>query len=491
MATCAHEIWNPAARDGLVVAWPELPWIEVAPGAPYFVTSSGHPWTPIGHNSAITWPDLSGGFARKDLAGLSSHLQMLADHGVTCIRLMLEYCRGEHRYLEQPAGSFKPRMVQYWDDMFRLCERFGLRILLTPFDTFWMWIRWRRHPYNARNGGPGRKRDRLLLCPQTRAAIKNRLAFATERWGRSGALFAWDLWNEIHPSYAQNSAECFGEFIDDIGGFLRNLETRLHGRPHLQTVSVFSPHMVLDSRIAQTIFRHPALDFANTHFYEKGTIDHPSNTVDPAIATGNLTREALSQMDPRRPFFDSEHGPIHTYKDRHKSLPEPFDDEYFRHMQWAHFASGGAGGGMRWPNRNPHILTPGMHRAQRALANFLPLIDWAGFERANLNMESSEHDRRVKLFGCGDSRQAIVWILRADGIGRDGMLDPNRDPLRPYVRIPGLKPGNYRITAWDTRTGVPTSKFDVRLSVAGPLCVDTPPALTDLALAIREAGATG
>ena len=94
-------------------------------------------------------------------------------------------------------------------------------------------------------------------------------------------LFAWDLWNEIHPSYAENSAECFGEFIDDIGGFLRDLETRLHGRAHLQTVSVFSPHIALDSRIAETVFRHPALDFASTHFYEEGAIDHPSNTVDP------------------------------------------------------------------------------------------------------------------------------------------------------------------------------------------------------------------
>ncbi|MDQ6698779.1 MAG: hypothetical protein M3Z36_01180 [Acidobacteriota bacterium] len=487
MAACVGEVLNTAAREKLALALPALPWIHVARDAPYFITASGKPWTPIGHNSAITWPDLAGGFARKDPDGLAAHLQMLAAHGVTCIRLMLEYCRGEHRYLEQPAGRFKPRMVQYWDDMFRLCEQYGLRILLTPFDTFWMWIRWKHHPYNARNGGPGRKRSQLLLCPQTRAAIKNRLAFATERWSGSGALFAWDLWNEIHPSYAENSAECFGEFIDDIGGFLRDLETRLHGRAHLQTVSVFSPQMALDSRIAETIFRHPALDFANTHFYEEGTIDHPSNTVDPAVATGKLTREALSQVDPRRPFFDSEHGPIHTYKDRHKSLPEAFDEEYFRHMQWAHFASGGAGGGMRWPNRKPHILTAGMHRAQRALADFLPLVDWENFERSNLNVELGGEDYGVRLFGCGDSRQAIVWMLRADCIGPKGMLDCDRDPLRVPLRIPGLRSGNYNITAWDTRTGAATSIFDAA-SLDGLLCFDAPPVSTDLALAIRYSG---
>ncbi|MDQ6708245.1 MAG: hypothetical protein M3Z85_19990, partial [Acidobacteriota bacterium] len=258
---------------------------------------------------------------------------------------------------------------------------------------------------------------------------------------------------------------------------------------HLQTVSVFSPHMVLDSRIAETIFRHPALDFANTHFYEEGTIDHPSNTVDPAVATGKLTREAISQVDPRRPFFDSEHGPIHTYKDQHKSLPEPFDDEYFRHMQWAHFASGGAGGGMRWPNRKPHILTPGMHRAQRALANILSFIDWEHFKRSSLNLEPSIEDRKIKLFGCGDSRQVIIWILRADIIGPRGMLDRNRDPLQIPLRIPGLIPGSYNITAWDTQTGATTSIFDVPSSIDGQLCFDSPPVFTDLALAIRYSGA--
>lgn len=456
-----------------------MPWIEVAGNAPYFVTSSGEPWTPIGHNSAITWPDLNGGFGRRDLPGLASHLEMLAAHGITCIRLMLEYCRGEHRYFEQPVGRFKPRMVQYWDDLFQLCERFGLRMLLTPFDTFWMWIRWRYHPYNTTNGGPCRKRSRLLLCRETRTAIKNRLAFATERWGGSGTLFAWDLWNEIHPSYAENSAECFSEFIDDIGGFLRNTEIRLHGRAHLQTVSVFSPHMVLDSRIPESIFRHPALDFGNTHFYEEGTIDDPRNTVDPAVSTAKLTCEALSEMDPMRPFFDSEHGPIHTFKDHHKSLPELFDDEYFRHMQWAHFASGGAGGGMRWPNRKPHVLTRGMHEGQRGLARFLPLIDWSNFRRKNLAGEWNERDGReqgIHLFGCGDCHQAVLWMLRGDSPG---------EPLRPSIRVPGLRAGRYRVTGWDTLAGAAASYREMDLA-AGQLLRFNMPIATDLAVAVSR-----
>jgi hypothetical protein len=40
----------------------------------------------------------------------------------------------------------------------------------------------------------------MLLSRETREAIKARLTFAAERWAGSGALFAWDLWNEIHPN---------------------------------------------------------------------------------------------------------------------------------------------------------------------------------------------------------------------------------------------------------------------------------------------------
>lgn len=448
-------------------------WIRKALSAPYFVTDENKAWTPIGHNSGVSWPDLGPLFGRHGLASVISHLDMLRAHGVTCLRVMLEYCHTEHRYLEQPVGRFKPAMVRYWDDLVALCEERGVRLLLTPFDTFWMWRHWRRHPYNARNGGPCADRAGMLLCRATREAIKNRLAFATERWGNSGVVFAWDLWNEVHPAYAGNSAECFADFVDDVGGFLRVHEQRVHGRAHLQTMSVFTPHMVLDSRIAETVFRHPRLDFANTHFYEEGAIDDPRDTVAPAISAAKLTRDAIAECPPGRPFFDSEHGPIHTYKDRHKTLPEPFDEEYFRHIQWAHFASGGAGGSMRWPNRKPHVLTPGMHRAQHALARFLPLIDWTAFRRRPLAFDSP------RVIGCGDCRQAIVWTV-ASTLARNGLVD--RAPERVRVAVPGLDPGAYSVTVWNTLEGEPaqvsTIEHDQPFDVA--VCGDA-------AVAIRRA----
>ena len=430
-----------------------LPWITTERGLPYFKDENGAAWTPIGANEAITWPDLAPVFRRKDLPAAEANLRGLVEHGVTCLRLMLEYCQFEHRYLERPVGRFVPNMVRLWDDLFKLLEKVGLRVLLTPCDTFFMWNRWRHHPYNRRNGGPCSSRRQWLTCPRMREAVKARLAFASDRWGGSGALFAWDLWNEIHPAHGGDDPATLAPFIDDIGSFLREREIERYGRAHPQTASIFGPQLVENPATVEPIFRHPALDFASTHLYEFGTIDHPRDTVAPAIAAGRLMQAAVREATDMRPVMDSEHGPIHLFKDRRVTLPDEFDDEYFRHIQWAHMASGGAGGGMRWPNRHPHVLTPGMRRAQAALSRFLPLIDWTRLRRRNLSQEVACSDPAVQVFACGDERQAVVWLLCEGPLTRDGRL-VDREPRRVNIRIPGLSEGHYKVSTFDTAGGV-------------------------------------
>jgi len=216
---------------------------------------------------------------------------------------------------------------------------------------------------------------------------------------------------------------------------------------------MFGPHLVLDPRIPEAIYRHPLLDFASTHFYEQGTIDYPRDTVAPALAAGRLMRQAIAEVPAGRPFFDSEHGPIHMFKDHHKTLPAPFDDEYFRHFQWAHLAGGGAGGGMRWPNRHPHSLTPGMREAQHAMAGFLPLVEWREFRRRNLNGEVKTSEPAVKAVACGDNRQAVAWLVRTDSLDKKGMLRREAVPIETVLDVPGLDKGSYSAIYWDTVQG--------------------------------------
>ncbi len=398
---------------------------------------------------------------------------------------MLEYCHGEHRYFERPAGHFSRNMVGLWDDLFALLEDVGLHVLLTPYDTFFMWIRWRHHPYNRANGGPCSSRRRLITCPTTRAAVKVRLAFASDRWGGSPAIFAWDLWNEMHPAHGGDDPATAAPFIDDIGAWLRTFEIERHGRAHLQTVSVFGPVLLNHPTLAEPIFRHPRLDFASTHLYEKGTIDAPRDTVAPAVAVGRLMRAAIRDADDLRPVLDTEHGPIHSFKDRRKTLPEAFDDEYFRHIQWAHLASGGAGGGMRWPNRHPHVLTHGMRRAQAALSRFVERIDWSSFRRRNLNEEVSCSQNSVAIFACGDASQALVWLLRTDTITKQGLLRDPAPALDVSISVPGLDAGRYDIDLVDTRSGDTVAR-QTGTAVNGALTVAALMLSSDLAVAITR-----
>lgn len=474
-----------------------LRWVERTPNAPYFQTEDGTAWHPIGQNDAISWKELNPLFGRKNVPAVEAYLAMLAAHGVTCMRLMLEYAQVRHRYFETAPGKWSRNVVQFWDDLFALCEKHRLRILLTPFDTFWMWLKFKHHPYSEKNGGTLQHPSRALLCRETRESIKGRLAFAAERWGGSGALFAWDVWNEIHPAQAEMSAEPFFEFIQDLSVHLRGVEMRKFGRAHPQTVSLFGPELRwrAEMKMEDAIFRHPALDFATIHIYEQGTIDHPKNTVDAAIGMGRIVRESLGEITDRRPFFDSEHGPIHTFKDKHRTLPEAFDDEYFRHMQWAHLASGAAGGGMRWPNRKVHSLTPGMHVAQQGMAAFLPLIDWQRFDRQNVSDDLVLVDAKGKAvpgkhlarFGCASADQAVVYLLRRDTLLKNGQLTAHAEPLCLRLYLPGLALGTYSLTAWDTVRGqqISSETHPVRDGNT-PAGFVLPPLTGDMAFAIQR-----
>lgn len=462
-----------------------LPWIEVAPNAPYFVTNHGENWTPIGQNDAITWPDLAGAFRRKDLKSVENYLAYLASHGVTCLRLMLEYCHTENRYLERPAGVFQPNMVQLWDDIFSLCVQYGLRILLTPYDTFWMRRRWGKHPYNRVNGGPCRRKSQWLLCPDTLALIKARLAFASQRWGGSGVLFAWDLWNEIDPVHAANSHLPFYSFVTELSSYLRHLELEMYGRAHLQTVSVYGPLLKKHPELSEVVFRHPLLDFASVHFYD-APIRLPPDTIKPALRTAQLTQQALLQIQDGRPFLDSEHGPDRSFRNKSGNLSVQFDEEYFRYMQWAHLTSGGAGGGFRWPYRHPHQLTEGMRLSQRSLARFTRLVDWKNFRRKNWSHQLKISPSIFKGFACGDGRTAIIWLLRTDTRQAPGMINREGVGEEVIVRLPEMEAGSYSVQCWNTQSGELKAMISVLLPASGTLTIKTPPIRADLVCSVNR-----
>ena len=169
-------------------------------------------------------------------------------------------------------------------------------------------------------------------------------------------------------------------------------------------------------------------------------------------------------------------------------LPEDFDDEYFRHIQWAHLASGGAGGGMRWPNRHPHVLTSGMRQAQSSLAAFLPLVEWGRFKRRCLNDKLLFSRKGVSGFACGDEQQLLLWLLRNDATGRNGLIKGCVKPVDVTVVCPATD-GLYSVRFYDTKGGRVTKEALLAASF-GRLAIPVKGLAADLAIAAVEAGTT-
>jgi mannan endo-1,4-beta-mannosidase len=91
----------------------------------------------------------------------------------------------------------------------------------------------------------------------------------------------------------------------------------------------------------------------------------------------------------------------------------------------------------------------------------------------------------VKGCACGDGRQAVAWLVREDTIGADGLLRRDAPLVATRLSVPGLAPGSYRITAFDTLGGTVAGTAEGQADGEG-LSFDVPPFVADLALAIRR-----
>ena len=202
------------------------------------------------------------------------------------------------------------------------------------------------------------------------------------------------------------------------------------------------------------------------------------------------TRHGLAHTPANRPFTDSEHGPIHMFNDHKKTLNEAFDDEYERHMMWTHLACGGAGSGMRWPARHPHVITDGTLKSLAGLAAFARLIDWTRFLSRNAGSDLRFDQKGVLSFGCHDGRQAVMYLLRGNPQRNPPGLCPDREPLANVgVTLRNMEPGAYEINLWNTREGRAAGCVHAQTNRSGSLQWTVPELQCDLAIAVRPLAA--
>ncbi len=451
-------------------------YISVAPTGRYFVDEAGRGFIVIGQNDGVPWHGLVTLFNKASPQATERYIEDLRAHGITVSRIMIEYSQEPHTYLENPAGTFSPSMVEFWDTFIALAEKHGLYLLLTPYDTFWQAKNWERYPYNAQLGGPCKSMRSWLRDEACILAHKNRWRFIIDRWGGSPNIFAWDLMNEIDIWWDATPQE-IEAYVDEMAAFVREYELQRWGRAHMITVSSAAP--VPEGMLGRIIYQHPALDFANTHLYLGSAIKNPPDPIGAGPTMAGGVALSLEKITDNRPYFDSESGPIDNW-----IANAQFDKEYHHNMSWAHLAAGGAGSGMRWPYTSPHWILPELRDNLLGLARFASTIDWAHFVSRNVSRQIKPEVRWVIPVGCSDGATAIVWLLLDTRQPEAGSLAGTSLVLDGVLRD-----GRYTLEFWETYGGDILSSTTVAVE-NGLLRLTLPDKLSsakDVALLLRPA----
>ncbi|MDX1993656.1 MAG: cellulase family glycosylhydrolase [bacterium] len=413
--------------------------ISVAPEGRYFVDEAGQGFLVIGQNDAISWPGLDTLFNQTSPEQTEAYVEDLRAHGVTVSRIMMEYSQQPESYLENPVGEFNEQVVAFWDSFMLMTEEHGLYLLLTPYDTFWQNANWDSYPYNSTMGGPCETRRDWLTGEACIEAQKVRWRFIIDRYGGFDHIFAWDLMNEVELWWGAATSD-IDAYITEMAAFVREYETETWGRTRLITAS--SAAAVPQGPLADIIYRHPDLDFANTHLY-LGEIRDPLDPIMPGPTMSGGVLLSLQEIEDRRPYFDSETGPIDDW------IVDPrFDQEYHHNMSWAHLAACGAGSGMRWPYTNPHYILPELRDNLLGMARFAANIDWANFSSENVSQQMRVSERTVFRVGCSDGQRAILWLLA------DRREDESVSIFGKTLTLEDvLEPGTYTLEYWETYQG--------------------------------------
>lgn len=374
--------------------------IQVMPKGRFFQHVDGTPFTPIGYNHNPDWePFVTANPRREDYDPVISdqYMQHLHESGVNVVRLMIETPPSGN--LEDPIGTFSPEHVRWIDNIFLSARKHRIKLIITPWDTFWMNLRWETTPYNPALGGLVKNRIDFITDTEVRKQEKRRLQYMIDRWGNTGDVFAWELLNEADNWWGASAAQ-LDEWTHDMAQFVRSYEHSKWGRNHLVNVSFMESMPKGD--LGRLAYDSPDLDYASTHLYI-GVSRAPKDRFGPALTEVEGVNYSLGKLIDTRPYIDTENGPIDRWIE-----DACFDDDVFLGMIWAHMASGAAGSGFRWPYRHPHHLTEGMLSHLKHLSVFAETVPWHELSGkfASVSISSTGGSANACF---GTEHAAILW----------------------------------------------------------------------------------
>jgi hypothetical protein len=331
--------------------------VRVAKNAPrYFAYDNGQPFVAVGENVCWSWNS-------TPLTNYEAWFKSLGAAGGNWARLFLS--NGEKGQEWMPEPTAKPGMGTYlglgkyaldnaWrlDEVVRFASENGVRLMFC-LGTFGEFTSggffnegcWVSNPYNAANGGPCASPEDFWTNATARRLYQQRLRYLIARWGYSPSLFAWEFWNEVQPTPAQEA------WIAEMAAYVKSHDP--------------NRHLVSTTYGSAAVWRCPDIDFSMTHMY--GTA---GNTAD---FTARIVSDASNALAYDKPFLLSEFG-IDWQTDDSRWDPKGTGLNW-HNGAWAALMSGAAGTAMLWywdgyvhPLNVYHVLTP--------VQRFAATVDW-------------------------------------------------------------------------------------------------------------------
>lgn len=253
---------SPASPESVAVdRVAPLPAITTDPAGGGFRDARGAAFVPVGSNLAWARDRDVIGYYRQALAAFGAA-------GLNWTRIWMAHWGGlnpdwlpEHAGPSPAPGSFDEKIAQRWDDLLALAEDHGIyvQLVLQHHGQVSTTVNpnWADHPWNAANpGGFLRRPADFFTDPRARELTRRRYRTLVARCAWSPAIFAWELFNEVHWVDAlklERNEAAVAAWHAEMADYLRSIDA--YG--HLVTTSTEDLRSPIYAR----------MDFLQPHLY--------------------------------------------------------------------------------------------------------------------------------------------------------------------------------------------------------------------------------
>ena len=317
----------------------------------------------------------------------------------------------------RPARGVYNQLDAFWlDEVVRSAEKHGiyLQLCLLTRDLYMKVLKSPDSPEYAR-------------CIEDAQQF---LRYAVARWGASTAVSTWEYWNEMDPGMPTD------KFYTACGEFLREVDIY----QHLRSTSTWGP--------SARDCRHPALDYADTHFYLRP--DDAKRLHDEVHAIQDRARW-LRENAPAKPAILGEFG---IADNQWRLLPEMNKKSELvdiHNALWASALSGLSGTGMSWWWER--LDQQDVYPLFKPLTQFIAEIPWTTGNLRTAQLSSPNPELRLIGLQSRDT-EAWAWLFHTNSAWKHVHASGSRPNVESVeLKLSGLQSGQYTVKWFDTWSG--------------------------------------